>query len=110
MHGIFGVYRSLALWQSYLLSLFVYIVIINAINLIDGLDGLAGLISFNASLLFSWLFYLSGNIPLSLLAIVLSGTMLGFLFFNFHPARVFMGDAGSLAIGSIFLSFYLLTL
>ena len=102
MHGIFGVYRSLALWQSYLLSLFVYIVIINAINLIDGLDGLAGLISFNASLLFSWLFYLSGNIPLSLLAIVLSGTMLGFLFFNFHPARVFMGDAGSLAIGSIF--------
>ena len=44
MHGIFGVYRSLKnFWQSYLLSLFVYIVIINAINLIDGLDGLAGL-------------------------------------------------------------------
>lgn len=102
MHGIFGVYNTLSLWQSYLLSLFVYLVIINAINLIDGLDGLAGLISFASSILFGILFYFSGNIPLSLLAFILSGTMLGFIFFNYHPARVFMGDAGSLAIGSIF--------
>ncbi len=102
MHGIFGVYKTLSVWQSYLLSLFVYIVIINSINLIDGLDGLAGLISLLASFLFALIFYFSGNMPLSLLAIVLSGTMLGFVFFNFHPARVFMGDAGSLAIGSIF--------
>ena len=102
MHGIFGVYKTLSIWQSYLLSLFVYIVIINSINLIDGLDGLAGLISLLASFLFALIFYFSGNMPLSLLAIVLSGTMLGFVFFNFHPARVFMGDAGSLAIGSIF--------
>ena len=102
MHGIFGVYNTLSIWQSYLLSLFVYIVIINSINLIDGLDGLAGLISLLASFLFALIFYFSGNMPLSLLAIVLSGTMLGFVFFNFHPARVFMGDAGSLAIGSIF--------
>ena len=102
MHGILGVYDPLSLWQSYLLSLFAYIVIINSINLIDGLDGLAGLISLIAAIFFSVLFYLSGNIPLSLLAVVLAGTMLGFVFFNFHPAKVFMGDAGSLAIGSIF--------
>ncbi len=102
MHGIFGINQPLALWQSYLLTIFVYIVIINSINLIDGLDGLAGLISLLASLFFGILFFCSGNIPLSLLAMVLCGTMLGFIFFNFSPARVFMGDAGSLSIGTIF--------
>lgn len=102
MHGIFGIVNPLNLWQSYLLSIFAYLVIINSINLIDGLDGLAGLVSLLASIFFGILFYYSGNIPLSLLSFVLSGTMLGFVFFNFYPARVFMGDAGSLAIGSIF--------
>ena len=101
MHGIFGVF-DLDLWQSYLLTIFAYLVIINAINLIDGLDGLAGLISFLASLFLAIIFYLTGNIPIALLAGVLSGTMLGFIFFNFSPARVFMGDAGSLSIGVIF--------
>tara|TARA_Y100000385_G_scaffold143239_1_gene148554 strand:- start:2859 stop:3953 length:1095 start_codon:yes stop_codon:yes gene_type:complete len=102
MHGIFGIHQPLALWQSYLLTIFVYIVIINSINLIDGLDGLAGLISLLGALFFGILFFCSGNIPLSLLAMVLCGTMLGFIFFNFSPARVFMGDAGSLSIGAIF--------
>jgi len=102
MHGIFGVNGNLPLWLSYFLTFFVYIVIINAINLIDGLDGLAGSISFVASFIFGVLFYYSGDIALSLLAFVLSGTMLGFVFFNFAPARVFMGDAGSLSIGVIF--------
>lgn len=102
MHGIFGINAPLELWQSYLLSIFVYIVIINSINLIDGLDGLAGLISLLAALFFGLLFFYSGNIPLSLLAMVLCGTMLGFVIFNFSPARVFMGDAGSLSIGAIF--------
>ena len=102
MHGIFGVNIKLAVWLSYLLTFFVYIVIINAINLIDGLDGLAGSISFISSLTFGILFYFVGDISLSLLALVLSGAMLGFIFFNFPPARVFMGDAGSLSIGVIF--------
>ena len=53
MHGIFGVYRELDLWQSYLLTIFTYLVIINFINLIYGLYGLAGLISFLAALCFS---------------------------------------------------------
>ena len=90
MHGIFGVTNPLSLWQSYMLSVLAYLVIINSINLIDGLDGLAGLVSLLASVFFGILFYYSGNIPLSLLAFVLAGTMLGFIFFNFYPARVFM--------------------
>jgi len=102
MHGIFGVNVTLPLWVSYMLTFFVYIVIINSINLIDGLDGLAGSISFLSSFIFGVLFYYSGHMPLSLLSFVLSGTMLGFVFFNFAPARVFMGDAGSLSIGVIF--------
>ena len=102
MHGIFGIYGQLDLWQSYLLTIFTYLVIINSINLIDGLDGLAGLISFLASICFSYLFCKCGNVPLALLASVLAGTMIGFVFFNFSPARVFMGDAGSLSIGVIF--------
>lgn len=101
MHGIFSIQTILPLWLSYLLTFFVYVVIINAINLIDGLDGLAGSISLISSLIFGVIFYYSGNTSLSLLSFVLSGTMLGFVFFNFAPARVFMGDAGSLSIGVI---------
>lgn len=46
-------------------------------------------------------FYLAGDVPLALLAFVLAGALLGFLFFNAHPARIFMGDSGSLIIGAI---------
>jgi UDP-N-acetylmuramyl pentapeptide phosphotransferase/UDP-N-acetylglucosamine-1-phosphate transferase len=101
MQGIFGINEDLDLWQSYLLSFFVYIVIMNAINLIDGLDGLAAGIGLIAAIAFGLIFYYAGNIPLSLLAYVLAGSLFGFLIFNFSPARIFMGDSGSLLIGVI---------
>lgn len=101
MHGLFGATEDLEPWQSYLLSLFVYIVIVNAINLIDGLDGLAGGIGFIIATSFGVLFLLNGNVPLSLLGFVLAGALLGFLVFNFSPARIFMGDSGSLTVGAI---------
>ena len=100
MHGIFGV-GSLDIWQSYLLSLFVYIVIVNSFNLIDGIDGLAGGIGFIISGFFGTVFLFWGDIPLALLAFVLCGSLLGFLVFNFSPARIFMGDSGSLVVGAI---------
>lgn len=100
MHGIFRV-NELDLWQSYILSICTYIVIVNAYNLIDGLDGLAGGIGLISSLSFGVLFAYSENIPLALLSFVLSGALLGFLIFNFSPARIFMGDSGSLIIGAI---------
>ncbi len=101
MHGLFGYYLEFDLWQSYLFSFFIYIVIINSINLIDGLDGLAGGIGFIAAISFGFVFYFSGNVPLALLAFVLAGALFGFLIFNFHPARIFMGDSGSLILGVI---------
>lgn len=100
MYGIFGV-GELEEWQSIFLSIFVYIVIVNAYNLIDGVDGLAGGIGFLNAMCFGVWFYLSGNIPMALLSVVLSGALLGFLFFNFSPAKIFMGDSGSLIVGAI---------
>ncbi len=100
MHGIFGVYE-IPDFVSIGLSFFVYVVLVNAFNLIDGVDGLAGGVGLIAAMAFgSWL-YLAGNVPLALLAFVLAGALVGFLVFNTHPARIFMGDSGSLIIGAI---------
>ena len=100
MHGIFGI-GTLPDWAAVLLSIYVYIVIINAYNLIDGVDGLAaGVGCLNAMFFGVWFVY-AGNEPLALLSFVLAGALLGFLVFNFSPARVFMGDSGALTIGSV---------
>jgi UDP-GlcNAc:undecaprenyl-phosphate GlcNAc-1-phosphate transferase len=71
----------------------------NAINLLDGLDGLAGGISAIAAVALSLLAYLAGNQQLLYLLVALLGAILGFLKFNTYPARIFMGDSGSLFIG-----------
>ncbi len=100
MYGLFGV-EVLNDWGSIFLSAFTYIVLVNAINLIDGVDGLAGGVSFIVTLAFGIWFYLAGGIENSVLSFALSGALLGFLIFNFHPAKIFMGDSGSLIIGLI---------
>lgn len=100
MHGLFGV-GELPDWGSVLLSVFVYIVIVNAFNLIDGVDGLASGVGVIAGLFFGAWFYYCENYPLALLAFTLSGALIGFLIFNFSPAKIFMGDSGSLTIGCI---------
>ena len=100
-HGLFGVTQELPEYGSMLMSIFVYIVIVNAINLIDGLDGLAAGIGFLCGGFFGAWFILVGNLPLALLSLILSGALLGFLVFNFSPAKLFMGDSGSLTIGAI---------
>ena len=101
LHGIFGMTGPLPEWASIALSIFVYIVIVNAFNLIDGVDGLAAGIGFLNAILFGGWFFVSGNIPMAVLAFVLAGALLAFLFFNFSPAKIFMGDSGSLTIGVI---------
>jgi UDP-N-acetylmuramyl pentapeptide phosphotransferase/UDP-N-acetylglucosamine-1-phosphate transferase len=98
--GLFEV-NDLPYWFSLVLSLFTYIVIVNAINLIDGVDGLAGGIGVIASLTFAIWFYTTGDLPLALLAISLAGALIGFLVFNFQPAKIFMGDSGSLILGMV---------
>lgn len=100
MHGIFGVY-VLEYWASIFLSLFTYIVVVNAFNLIDGVDGLAGGIGFIASSAFGAWFAFANDPVMAALAFALSGSLLAFLIFNFSPAKIFMGDSGSLTIGLI---------
>jgi UDP-N-acetylmuramyl pentapeptide phosphotransferase/UDP-N-acetylglucosamine-1-phosphate transferase len=99
-YGLFGV-EAIPDYLSYPFSVFVYIVIVNAINLIDGVDGLAGGIGLISSTTFTYWFYQTGDLPMALLASGLSGSLLGFLVFNFNPARIFMGDSGSLTIGVV---------
>ena len=73
----------------------------NAFNLIDGVDGLASGIGFIVSASFAFWFFYAGDVVMALLATALAGALLGFLIFNFSPAKIFMGDSGSLTIGVI---------
>ncbi len=84
---------------STFISVLCIVFFINAFNLIDGIDGLAGGLSIIALSTFSALFYFAHVYGFAFLSAALAGSCLGFLFFNFSPARIFMGDTGSLTIG-----------
>ncbi|HOZ85285.1 MAG TPA: MraY family glycosyltransferase [Niabella sp.] len=77
------------------------ILIINAFNLIDGIDGLAGSLSLMATLLLGTYFAIAGIHEFAALSFSLSAALLAFIIFNFYPAKIFMGDSGSLLIGMI---------
>jgi len=98
--GLFGI-EEMPETISTIFSLFVYIVIVNAWNLIDGIDGLAGGYSAIAMAAFSAWFLLTGQIPAAILSLTILGATLGFLVFNFAPARIFLGDCGSLVLGVV---------
>ncbi len=73
----------------------------NAINLTDGLDGLVGGTTFFTFLAFAWIAYAADVVSVTLVSIITATAMLGFLYFNRKPAKVFMGDTGSLALGGL---------
>lgn len=75
--------------------------ITNAVNLIDGLDGLAAGIAFFAALTSFVVAFLSDSVFVALTMATLMGALVGFLFFNFNPARIFMGDSGSYFLGYV---------
>jgi len=91
-------------WYYGIFILLVLIASSNAVNLTDGLDGLAGGLSFIAFLTFGIITastgWLEGYKEISLFCFILSGALLGFLVFNSNPAKVFMGDTGSLTLGA----------
>lgn len=86
-------------WFGIPLTVLWIVGITNAINLIDGLDGLASGVSGIAALALFFVSLSIGNPMLALMSITLVGTIIGFLAFNFHPAKIFMGDSGSLFLG-----------
>ena len=91
-------------WFYGLFILFVLVASSNAVNLTDGLDGLAGGLSLIAFLTFGIITYntswLSGYIEIAYTCFIIVGSLFGFLIYNMNPARIFMGDTGSLALGA----------
>ena len=98
LHGIFGV-SDIPYWGSVFLSIFTYVVVVNSFNLIDGVDGLAAGVGFLSCCAFGVWFIFASEFPYAALSFALAGALLGFLIFNFSPAKIFMGDSGSLIIG-----------
>lgn len=88
-----------AAWISVPLTIFWIVGVTNAVNLIDGLDGLAAGVSGIASATMLVMALIMGNVTVILLSALLLGSILGFLVFNFHPAKIFMGDSGALFLG-----------
>lgn len=82
-----------------IITVFWIVGITNAINFIDGLDGLSAGISIIVLVTISLTSLASGRTDIASLSLVLAGAIMGFLFFNFHPAKIFMGDSGALFIG-----------
>lgn len=83
-----------------LIFLFIFIGTANSVNITDGLDGLAGGLLLFEFLAYGAITYMRGMFILSAFCFIISGTLLAFLWFNIRPAKVFMGDTGSLAFGA----------
>lgn len=86
---------------GYILMLFWVVSLVNTVNISDGLDGLASGICLMVALLLFWSANRIYQVPAALMMLALAGALLGFLVFNFPPARVFMGDSGSMFLGYI---------
>lgn len=98
LYGLLGIY-DIPLIVSYAITLFTIIVITNSFNLIDGLDGLAGTIASISLLAFGTSFFLAGDTVFAVLSFSMLGAVIAFLFFNWDPSEIFMGDTGALVIG-----------
>lgn len=99
-YGIFGIY-DLPFWLSVVITLFTILVIINAFNLIDGINGLSGSIGILISVVLGVWFYQIDHIEIAIVAFSLAGSVLAFLRYNITPAKIFMGDTGSLLLGLV---------
>ena len=88
-------------WFYYPLMLFIIIGAVNAVNLTDGVDGLAASVTMVAAMGFMLIAAIQSFTQMDLMAAALAGGCLGFLVWNFHPARVFMGDTGSMFLGGM---------
>lgn len=100
----FGVLFEATPWPmvNVFVTLVWFVAITNAFNLLDNMDGVAAGVSVIAGLAFTAFFSLQGHVLLGGVSLTLAAACAGFLLFNFHPARIFMGDAGSMMLGATF--------
>ena len=96
-------------WFYGVFLLFILIGASNAVNLTDGLDGLAGGLSAIAFIAFGLISMVVGYQEIGIFIFILVGSLMGFLIFNTHPAKIFMGDTGSLALGAVMAAVAILT-
>jgi phospho-N-acetylmuramoyl-pentapeptide-transferase len=82
------------------IAMFIIVAMANAVNFTDGMDGLAGLISATCFATYGIIALMAGQVFIARFCFTLVGAIFGFLWFNVHPAQLFMGDTGSLAIGA----------
>ncbi len=100
MHGFFGVGAIHPTFSFFLTGLTI-VVIMNAFNLIDGVDALAGSMGVITSSVFSIFFFINGDMFFALMGFTFAASLLAFLIYNYTPARIFMGDTGSMLIGLV---------
>ncbi len=100
MYGIFGFYW-IPEWLAVSLSIFTLLVIVNSFNLIDGINGLSAGLGILICMTFGLWFYITDQIILCMLSFSLIGSLTAFLKYNVTPAKIFMGDTGSLLVGLI---------
>ena len=98
MFGLFGIYE-IPLGIQYIITIAVLVGATNAFNLIDGIDGLAGSIGLIATLLLAGIALSLNQQRIFIVCLTLSATLIAFLKFNLYPAKIFMGDAGSMTLG-----------
>jgi len=103
-YGLFGVYH-LPLWVSYLFSITVIAFFINAYNLIDGIDSLSSSIGMYVLFCFGLVFIFNNSYVDSIIMFSVFGALLGFWIYNKPPARIFMGDSGTLSVG-LFIAYF----
>lgn len=100
LDGLLGI-GELPLVSQYFLTVLGIVGITNAFNLIDGIDGLAGGLGFMSLVTLGLFLTLAGDSNTALIAFTMAGGIMAFLYFNFNPARIFMGDTGSLVLGFV---------
>lgn len=100
---------SLPVWLYLPFALFVIVGATNSVNLTDGVDGLAASVTFVVCVFFALVAFFKEEMALAGFCLINAGAILGFLVFNLHPAKVFMGDTGSLYLGGVicFVAMYL---
>lgn len=100
LDGLLG-FGSLPEFVAIALTIFTFVLIINAFNLIDGVDGLAATMALIGAIFFCIWFFVNNHDGESVLAASLTGALVGFLYYNRAPAKIFMGDTGSLIVGLV---------
>ena len=100
LYGLFGIY-DLTYGTSVVLTTLLFVYLINSFNLIDGIDGLCSSISILALIVMGTWFFLNGLAAYAIIAFTTAGATIAFLKYNISPSKVFMGDTGSLVLGTI---------